>query len=446
MNLLAKALGIDKLINRQVNTVLQQIGGMPSYGKFNDAYETNDTVFTVIKKIGMKAASVPMYAYKPKSDQSAKRYKSVPFNNLLKRQIEKVKSLDEMDQNSALAKLIQRPNPYIGADAFWEGAFSFRAYRGEVFMWKNRGGKENGEVLELYVLPPDQVAVVPVSGDPFAIYGYILEVDGKQIALPKEDVIHWKSFNPCPISINGEHLRGFDPMQPLTRRLQQDQDAMDAAVAMFQNGGARGVLSNETLDQLTPEQSNQIKTVVDNKINNKWVKNTVATLQGKWQYTDLGQTSVDMELLKSQSITLERIALGLGIDPDVLIPGQSFSNKEWAQKKFVTDLIMPLCNSLRDELNRSLRIDFKDNSFIDFDFSLLPELQEDYSKMIGVYTSMFDRGALNGNEFRELLGFETTNDPMHQQFLITGNYTPIGDAMMPNEQPVDPNMKYLDYE
>lgn len=445
MNLLAKALGIDKLINRQVNTVLQQIGGMPNYGKFNDAYESNDTVFTVIKKIGMKAASVPMYAYKPKSDQSAKRYKSVPFNNLLKRQVEKVKSLDEMDQNSALAKLIQRPNPYIGADAFWEGVFSFRAYRGEVFMWKNRGGKENGEVLELYVLPPDQVAVVPVKNDPFAIYGYIQEIGGKQIALPKEDVIHWKSFNPCPISINGEHLRGFDPMQPLTRRLQQDQDAMDAAVAMFQNGGARGVLSNETLDQLTPEQKSQVEAVVDNKINNKWVKNTVATLQGKWQYTDLGQTSVDMELLKSQSITLERIALGLGIDPDVLIPGQSFSNKEWAQKKFVTDLIMPLCNSLRDELNRSLRPDFKDSAFVDFDFSLLPELQEDYSKMITVYTSMFDRGALNGNEFRELLGFETTNDPMHQQFLITGNYTPIGDAMIPNEQPVDPNMKYLDY-
>ena len=445
MNLLAKALGIDKLINRQVNTVLQQIGGTPNYGKFNDAYESNDTVFTVIKKIGMKAASVPMYAYKPKSDQSAKRYKSVPFNNLLKRQVEKVKSLDEMDQNSALAKLIQRPNPYIGADAFWDGVFSFRAYRGEVFMWKNRGGKENGEVLELYVLPPDQVAVVPVKNDPFAIYGYILEIGGKQIALPKEDVIHWKSFNPCPISTNGEQLRGFDPMQPLTRRLQQDQDAMDAAVAMFSNQGGRGFVYNESLDTLTPEQMTQIKSVIDGKLNNKLLKGSVATLQGKWGYVDVGKSSVDMELLKSQGLTLERIALGLGIDPDVLIPGQSFSNKEWAQKKFVTDLIMPLCNSLRDELNRSLRIDFKDNSFIDFDFSLLPELQEDYSKMITVYTSMFDRGALNGNEFRELLGFETTNDPMHQQFLITGNYTPIGDAMIPNEQPVDPNMKYLDY-
>ena len=220
---------------------------------------------------------------------------------------------------------------------------------------------------------------------------------------------------------------------------------MDAAVAMFQNGGAKGILYNETLDQLTPDQQSQLKGVVDGKINNKFIKGAVATLQGKWGYADLGATSVDMELLKSQTITLERIALALGVDPDILIPGQSFSNKEWAQKKFVTDLVMPLCNSLRDELNRSLRSDFKGNLFIDFDLSLLPELQEDYSKMISVYTAMFDRGALNGYELRELLGFEDSGNPMHQEYLITGNYTPIGDMQMPNETPIDPNQKYLDY-
>ena len=443
MSFITKLLGIDKLLNRSFNSTL--VGGLPTYRSFNDAYETNDTVYTVIKKIGLKAANVPIYTYKPKPGANLKRYKAMPANNIQRLQIEKVKSLDEIDVVTALSKLIQRPNPYIGSDAFWEGVFSFRAYRGEAFIWKNRGGIEGGEPLELYVLPPDQVAVVPAKNDPFTIIGYILDIGGKQIPLAKDDVIHWKSFNPEAIGTDGDHLRGFDPMAPLKRRLQQDQDAMDAAVAMFQNGGARGILYNETFDDLTPDQKSQLKGAVDTAVNNKLVKHTVAVMQGKWNYADLGSTSVDMELLKSQTITLERIAMALGVDPDVLIPGQSFSNKEWAQKKFVTDLIMPLCNSLRDELNRSLKPDFKDNVFIDFDFSLIPELQDDFSKMISVYTAMLDRGALNGNEFRELLGFETTNDPMHQQFLITGNYTPIGDAMIPNEQPVDPNMKYLDY-
>ncbi len=162
-------------------------------------------------------------------------------------------------------------------------------------------------------------------------------------------------------------MRGFDPLSPLKRRLQQDNDAMEAAVAMFQNGGAKGVLYNETYTDLTPEQATQIKGVIDRKINNKDMKAAVASLQGKWGYLDIGKDSVDMELLKSQQVTLERISLALGIDPDVLIAGQSFSNKEWAQKKFVTDLVMPMCNSLRDELNRVLVPAFK-NGVVDFDF------------------------------------------------------------------------------
>jgi HK97 family phage portal protein len=412
----------------------------------NNSYNENDTVYTVIKKIGSKAGSVPVYVYKPKTEQKVRRYKSIPANQYQRLKLERVKALDEVDVNSNLAKLLQKPNQYQGSDAFFEAVFSFRVYRGEAFIWMNRGGIEGGEPVELYILPPHTVRLVPDPSDPWGILGYIFTINGKDFPIMKEDVIHWKSFNPNFDAVTREHLRGFDPMRPLKRRLQQDTDAMDAAVAMFQNGGAKGIAYNETLDNLTPDQQTQLKGVMDRKVNNKEMKAAVATLQGKWGYLDLGLSSVDMELLKSQDITLQRIAMALGIDPDVLIPGQSFSNKEWAQKKFVTDLIIPLCMQLRDELNRQLATQFRQPGVIDFDFSMMPELQEDYSKMITVYTALFDRGAINGREMRELMGFDPSDNPLHELYLITGTYQPLEDTQMPDEEPLPDQPKYTDYD
>ena len=433
-------------MQRQPSSFFSAIGGVAIYGRKNLSYEENDTVYTVVKKIANRAANVPLYVYK---GTEQKKYKSLPLDKIQRTKFLKLKAQDEIYVSSKLAQLLSRPNQILGQDAFLEAVFSFRVFRGEAFIWMNRGGVEMGEPVELFVLPVDSVAVVPMANDPFSVAGYILDINGRQIALPKEDVLHWKSFNPIGFTTTGEHLRGFDPMKPLKRRLQQDEDAMNAAVAMFQNGGARGVVYNETFDELSPAAQSQLKDVVDAKLNNPSVKSAVATLQGKWGYFDLGQSSVDMDLLRSQQLTLERIALALGVDPDVLIPGQSFSNKEWAAKKLITDTIMPLCNSLRDEMNRGLATQFKGvRGVVDWDFSMLPELQEDYSKMIPVYASLFDRGAINATELRELLGFEPTTEPLHNTYMIGGNYAPLTDLNNPPEEvePIDPGTKYLDYD
>ena len=107
---------------------------------------------------------------------------------------------------------------------------------------------------------------------------------------------------------------------------------------------------------------------------------------------------------------------------------------------------MPMCNSLRDELNRVLVPSFSSREYLDYDFSTLPELQDDYSKMSTVYNGMFDRGAINGNEYRKLLGFEATAIPMHERYLITGNYGLIEDVDVPEEDINNDNSgEYNDY-
>jgi HK97 family phage portal protein len=449
MSWINKLLGIEKIQKKAMSFPGVYVGAPVTFFKWDkdqNAYSNNDTVYTVVKKVAKKASNVPIYSYLPKSNTTLKRYKHSPVNNVQRYQLDRIKALDEIVSNSALSKLINNPNPSQGSDAFFEGLFSFYVLNGESFIWLNKGGIENGEVLEMYLIPPNKVEIVPDPQDLYGVLGYVLDIGGKMVPVDKTDIIHWKTFNPNFDPVDRTHLRGFNPLQPLKRRLQQDNDAMEAAVAMFQNGGAKGVMFNETLDNLTPEQSSQLKSVIDNKINNTAMKAAVATLQGKWGYLDIGKDSVDMQLLDSQDKTMERIATAMGVDPDILVPGQSFSNKEWAQKKFVTDLIMPLCNSLRDELNRVLVPSFGSREYLDFDFSALPELQDDYSKMSTVYNSMFDRGAITGNEYRQLLGFEVTTEQMHNKYLITGNYGLIEDIDIPNEDVSnDSSEEYNDY-
>lgn len=451
MSILTKILGLDKVKQKAMSFPGYMIGGSPIYWNWTQhskAYQENDTVYSVVRKIASKCANVPIYSYKKTKD--VQKYKAISNgrqtqNSVRRFFIERTKALDEVDTDSRLAKLLQNPNPSQGADAFYEGVFSFRIYRGEAFIWLNRGGIEKGEVLEMYMIPPDNMALVPDTEDLYGIKNWLFDAHGTPIPIPKEDIIHWKSFNPVFDAVTREHLRGFDPMKPLKRRVQQDNDSMDSAVAMFQNGGAKGVLFNEDYVNLSPDQETQMRGVIDRKINNKDLKAAVAALQGKWGYLDIGKDSVDMDLIKSQDMTLSRIANALGADADLFLSGSTFSNKEWAQKNLVLQAVMPLCSSLRDELNRKLVPAFKGNFFCDFDFSLIPELQDDITKMSTVWNGMFDRGMLNGNEVRELAGFEKSTEPLHEQYLITGNYSLIEDVTMPEEEPDEEIKKYNDY-
>lgn len=411
MNLLYKLLGVEKIQKKGFSFPSYSIGGSANFlnwTKNSDAYSTNDTVYSIIKTLGRKAASVPIEVYANDT---------------------------EIEENE-LTKLLKRPNPSIGGDAFFEGVFSWYALKGEAIIWLNRGGIENGKVLEMYLLPPDNMTAVADDQDLYGIKAWIFEANGKKIVIPKEDILHWKTFNPSFDAYEGSHLRGFNPLRSAAKRLQQDNDGMDAAVAMFQNGGAKGVLFNRDFANLTAEQQSQLKGVIDRKVNNAEMKAAVATLQGEWGYLDLGLTGVDMQLLASQELSMKRLCAVFGVPYELFQSDTTFANKEMAMKSFLVNTIIPYCKSFADELNRIVVPAFG-RFKIEFDFSSVHELQTDQAKMSTIYNAMFDRGALTINEYRELMGFDETTDPAHNKFYITGTYVPMSDLQLPDENNLD---------
>lgn len=404
-------------------------------------FNGNANIYSIVSLISGRFGNLPRYEYKVLDKKAAKQYKRLINSNgtseaaIKKALVLKLKAYDEDIVDGKLSKLMMKPNDYQGQDELLKMvAVQFELF-GEAFIWKNRGINENGEPLELHVLPTNYVDVVPDPQDVWGVLGYVFKVSGLDMGLRKEDVIHWKKTNPNFDAVTREHLRGQSPLKAGLKVLQQDLDITDASVAMYQNGGARGVLFNKSFNiDLSPEQQTQLKNVIDRKLNAGAVKGAIATLQGDWGYADFGLSSTDMELLKASNLTTEKLCNLFNVPPEMFVGGQTYENKNQARKDFLTNKIAPMCASFDDELNRSLQKDFKTGTVINTEFDNEPELQEDISKLIEYSTKLFDRGVITGNEFRKLTNYDETTEPMHNTFLITGNYTPLQDLDLANQE------------
>lgn len=413
------------------------------------AYNTNATVFSVVELIGKRFAQLPRYEYKVVDTKQYKKYKQLYNSSFTNKSALSIasnvakKAFDDEVVDGALSKLILKPNGYQGQDEFFKMLITQYELFGEAFVWKNRGvladglegeARHNKPVLELHVLPSNMVEVLPDPADVWGILGYELQISGTNLFIPKEDIIHWKQTNPNFDAVTRTHLRGQSSLRALLRTITQANSIEDAATAMFQNGGAKGILFDKLLRRIEPVQEKQIRDVIDRKINSGSLKSAVAAIQGDWGYIDLGLSSVDMELLKADGHLIEKICNAMGVPPEMFIAGNTYQNKKEARQDFLTNKIIPLCASCDDELNRGLAKDFKTGTVIHTDYENEPELQEDIKEVIEYSTKLFDRGIISGNEFRVLANYEETTEPMHDKYLVSGNYTPIEDLDLANQE------------
>jgi HK97 family phage portal protein len=433
MSVFTRILGLDRQIQKALTPAIAQMFKIGFNGvvySSNDtatliekAYETNVIYFSVIDRIAEKFGHLARYHYKESAKKKSYR----------------VKNLDENQVDSDLSKLLLRPNNSQGQDQFFYLVGTSYKTCGEAIIWKNRGGLENGKVLELYVLPPWLVHHVS-DGTLFGIKEYVLEIGGSKIILPKEDVIHWKKPQ-LSIDQTGTHLRGFNPLVPQKRTIQESNDIDDASVAMFQNGGARGLAFNKQLADLSPEQESKLDMIFDNKINNKDRKSSIVQAQGEWGYIDISKGAVDMQLIEADEKVIKKICFANGFPPELFQSDSTFANKEQAWYFFITNTLMPMAASLDGELNRSLLPDFKERGFVSTDFSELPEMQTMRLKSVEAAAKAW---WLTPNEKRAMMMEEEKPEKEMNEVYIPQNLVPITEASM--GKPNDDDVNTQDYE
>lgn len=421
--------------------------GLPTY---IHAYTHNASVYSIVSLIARRFSVISWYNFQIIDEKKTKEYKSLQkqlhrpgfLNSAAKL---KKAAYQEQDDKSKLAQLINHPNAYQGQDSFLFGNAVYYFLCGETFIWQNKGKTEEElnrmtekeiallEVLELFILPPQYMEIIPDPNDVYGVLGYQMLIDGQYVKYRKSEIIHWKMFNPVwDGGIARSHLRGFAPLAAGIKVLTQDQDAIDASVAMYQNGGVKAIIYQEDGPKLTPVQSSQLDEVIAEKVNNPKRKAAVAALQGRWGLLQVGNTSVDMELLEAQEATLIKLCNLWGVPPELFIKNNTYENKNQARKDLLTSLLIPACCSLRDELNRVLIPAFgnKRNQTLDIDYGDIPELQQDLKYLVD---SLVSAWWFTPNQRLKMMNEEENKDPNMNKIYIPSSLVPLEDANMEAE-------------
>jgi HK97 family phage portal protein len=407
-----------------------------------EGFEGNTAVYAIIKRDAKKFAAIPRYLYSATTTQEkAGLYVRGKFGEL------KSAAPDQYD-NPDLTKLLNRPNGSEGQDAFLAKVRSFYKTCGEAFIWLNRGDTsqlgQDGTfsdisdeeqmkrpIMEMYVLPSNQIIVVPDPENVFDVYGYILQ-SNIRVPIRKVDIIHWKDVNLRFDIVSKSHLRGMSPLTPGRKTLEQNNSATDSSVRMYQNDGAKGVLANKSIAKMGPEQESQLRSVIDAKINNNDVKGAVAALQGDWSWMDFAKSSVDMELLKGKQLSMQELCFLFGMPYEFFDSQTTYANKEVAQKSWISNEILPDCKQLDGEFNRVLLPAFgiTDAAFIASDASELPELQKD---MTGLANYLNISWWITPNEKRQQMNMEEIVDPELDEVWVPAGITPLSQLEDPSQ-------------
>lgn len=389
-----------------------------------DGFRGNTAVYSITMKDAKKFGSIPRYVYDASTlEEKAARKKTTVLDN-------------------DLSKLLNRPNDTEGQDAFFTKVRASYKITGEAFIWLNRGDVEQRydagtdslvdrsdeeyakmPVLEMYALPSDQMIVYP-DDTLFGVDGYALDMAGTKIPFRKVDIIHWKSTSLSFDAFSKPQLRGMPALTPGYKSLQQNNDATNASVRMYQNDGAKGVLANETFDDLSPVQKSKIEGVVERKINNSDRKGAVATLQGKWIYLDFGQSSVDMQLLEGKDYSWKEICFLLGMPYEFFDSHTPYAEKQLAQQSWVTNEIIPDCKQLDGEMNRVLLVafDLEGKAFIGSDYWDLPEMQ---AVRKSAAEGLMKLWPVTPNQVLEAIGYEARPEPEFDEPWIPTGVTPL---------------------
>jgi HK97 family phage portal protein len=430
-----------------VNGVLLQ----PYYGEayVTEGYMGNSDVYSIVTFLARKAGSIPWYVYKMKPGEKAKtsleRYKQLSkglhnkgaFERAL---MERKNAYEEnMVTGTPLAKLLERPNPQQAQDQFFQNLFGYRILSGEGNIYGNDGNIDNGKFVELNVLPTQFLEIYPDPNDLYGLLGYKLMV-AQGINIPKANVCHWRSWNPDFNDVTRSHLRGVSPLRSAWKLLRMSNNAADASAKMTQNGGAKGALVpqpvNNNIPQMTPEQASIIQRAINERINGTDNKGSVGVMQYPYNYLNFGLSSVDMELVKTLQMTLHQWCRVFGM-PIVLFDTDtsSYNNYTNGMRDLITNTIAPLCAELRDELNAWLVPRFGENVYIDFDISALPELQSDMEKMVA---QLKQADWLTFDEKRTAMGYDEKGGAYASSY-VSGGMMPLEMSMMDLTVPDDNN-------
>jgi HK97 family phage portal protein len=376
----------------QFSTSLPQIIASPHdtyqptsrLGKLIGHYADEVWVYVAVSKITQSAASVPLRARRgdPEDEES------------------------EVITQGPLYELLERPNPMQSAFDFIEQHQTSMELAGESFILLDRGPSAQSLPEAMYILPLyDEQTMTIIRGKTIRpdgpIDGYIYDVSGQKIAFLPDEIIHVKYANPF------NPLRGLPPLRAAAISVNADLMAQQYNAAFFTNSAEpRGHYEAEGI--VTDAQYKRFQKLIEARHRGYKKAHRPMIFQNmKWVSTQLSPK--DAEFLELRKFNREEIIAIYGVRPVVvgLLEHNPQANAEVQWRDFWTATMQPKMTKLTNALNGELAPIFGDGLFIEWDFSRIGALQDNYSQKVADAEKLNRMGyPINMINQRLNLGFE----------------------------------------
>jgi phage portal protein BeeE len=272
------------------------------------------------------------------------------------------------------------------------------------------------------------------------IQGYKFLMSGNQIDYAKEQVLHWKEFNPDYDQQGTGHLKGMSRLKPILKSVTGSGSAYDALVASFQHHGAVGILTilgeNGGTTGVGKPLLSQIKQQFKDEYTGASKHGSVVITNKDHKWTNFGMTVVELNILAALGTFGGKIADAYNV-PNMLLSGsqdRTYSNYKEAKAALWSDAICPSVDAYLDKLTRWLAPLFGETGeVLKADYSGIDVLQKDKASLVAW---MILAKSFTKNEIREAVGFESIDLPEMDKVYESAGTMPLEELGLMPEAPL----------
>ena len=366
------------------NSVLWNTENDDSY--ITQGYQKNATIYSLINLITKAATTIPFQVYEKTNENDYKRYKALTSGMMDAASIQKASLLQKNAlvelQDTELHKILERPNPAQSYNAWLTELIAFGKLTGNRYIYGigPDTGANVGKFTELYVMP-SQVMEIISNGIMEPVSKYKLEYNGTKY-IDASEICHIKDFNPY-YDGTGSHMYGQSPLRAGLRSLTTNNEAVQTGVKYLQNQTARGLLTSEMGD-INEVQAQQLKDKFKRQHQGSDNAGDIIITPNKMSWVNFGLNATDVSLIAQYNASIKDLCNIYNVPVQLLnnTESSSYNNMKEAKKALYQNAVIPELIKIKDELNRWLAPKYGDKLCIEFDFSVIPEMQEETEKVV----------------------------------------------------------------
>ena len=404
-----------------------------------EGYRKNATIYSLINIITKAATTIPFTVYEKTKESEYKRYKAMQSGvadptALYKSQLIKKNALVELEGHE-LQMLLEQPNASQSYNTWISELIAFRKLTGNGYIYgiSPDTGSRAGKFTEMYIMP-SQVMEIIANGIMEPVSKYRLEYNGTY-EIPADAICHIKDFNPY-YDGTGSHLYGQSPLRAGFRSLTTNNEAVTTGVKYLQNQTARGILMSEEGD-INEVQAQQLKDKFRKQHQGANNAGDVLITPKKLSWINFGLSASDLSLIEQYNASVKDLCNIYGVPVQLLnnTDASTYNNMKEAKKALYQMAVIPELMKIQDELNRWLSPKYGDKICIEFDFTAIPEMQEETEKVVDQLSKAW---WITPNEKRDVMayGIDEENEQMNSYF-VPANLVPMDNDLDLIAEPIE---------